>query len=228
VRPVTLCEVKYLTEIRTGATLRAMTSPRPLSSRQPPEPPALHARAMDNLEFIRDTMERAGSFTAVSGWGMVAVGVSAAVAAVVAAQTTSREAWLAVWIIAAVISLGISGWAIARKARAAKMPLVSGPAKKFALSFAPPIIVGAVLTLVLYRAGFTAVLPGLWLMLYGTAVIAGGAFSVPVVPVMGLCFMLAGVIALLTPAPWSDITLGASFAVFHIAFGVPIARRHGG
>jgi len=205
-----------------------MTSPRPLASRQPPEPPALHARAMDNLEFIRDTMERAGSFTAVSGWGMVAVGVSAALAAVIASQTASREAWLGVWLIAAVVSLAISGSAIARKARAAKMPLLSGPAKKFALSFSPPIIVGAVLTVVLFRAGFTAVLPGLWLMLYGTAVIAGGAFSVPVVPVMGLAFMLTGIIALLTPPLWSDIILGASFAVFHIAFGVPIARRHGG
>jgi hypothetical protein len=173
-------------------------------------------------------MERAGSFTAVSGWGMVAVGVSAAIASVVAAQTQTRAAWLAVWIIEAALSLAISGWAISRKARAAKMPLVSGPAKKFALSFAPPLVVGAVLTFVLFRAGFTAVLPGLWLMLYGTGVITGGAFSVPVVPVMGLCFLLTGIIALLTPPQWSDIILGASFAVYHMAFGVPIARRHGG
>ena len=56
------------------------------------------------------------------------------------------------------------------------------------------------MTVVLYQAGLTYALPGMWLMLYGTAVIAGGAFSVEIVPVMGFCFMLAGVLALFTPS----------------------------
>ena len=205
-----------------------MASARPLPSRPSAEAPALHARAMDNLEFIRDTMERAGAFTAVSGWGMVGVGVSAIAAAAVAATRSSPLAWLAVWLGEALLSVLISGWAISRKARLARMPLLSGPGRKFAMSFVPPIIVGAVLTAVLYHSALIVLLPGLWLMLYGTGVITGGAFSVRIVPVMGLCFLIAGIFAVLLPIAWSDIIMAITFGGLHIAFGIPIARRHGG
>jgi hypothetical protein len=183
---------------------------------------------MDNLEFIRDTMERAGAFTAVSGWGMVGVGASAIAAAALAATQPTPLAWLAVWLGEALLSVLISGWAISRKARLARMPLLSGPGRKFAMSFVPPIIVGAVLTAVLYHTALIILLPGLWLMLYGTGVITGGAFSVRIVPVMGLCFLIAGIIAVLLPVAWSDIIMAITFGGLHIAFGIPIARRHGG
>lgn len=205
-----------------------MASGRPLPAHPSGEPPALHARAMDNLQFIRETMERAGAFTAVSGWGMVAVGISAIGAAAVAAQRPSPTTWLAVWLGEALLSLLISAWAISRKARAARIPLLSGPGRKFAMSFAPPIAVGAVLTGVIYQAGLIDVLPGLWLMLYGTGVITGGAFSVRIVPVMGICFLVAGVVAVMMPLPWSNAVLGLTFGGLHVAFGIPIARRHGG
>jgi hypothetical protein len=205
-----------------------MATARSLSPRPSAEPPTLHARAMDNLEFIRETMERAGAFTAVSGWGMVAVGVSAIGAAAFAATRASPTAWLAVWLGEALLSLAISGWAITRKARLAKIPLVSGPGRKFAMSFVPPLVVGAVLTAVLYEMALIAVLPGLWLMLYGTGVITGGAFSVRIVPVMGFFFLLAGIVAIVLPIAWSDPILALTFGGLHIAFGIPIARRHGG
>ena len=205
-----------------------MATVRRLNSEPSPEPPALHARAMDNLAFIRETMENAGSFTAVSGWGMVAMGVAALVAAAVAASRQTPLDWLAVWLSAAVISLVLSSWAIGRKAARARMPLFAGPGRKFVLSFTPSVVVGAVLTAVLFRDGFVAVLPGLWLMLYGTGVVASGAFSVRIVPVMGLCFILSGIAALVTPPTWDDAILALAFGGLHIGFGVAIARRHGG
>src|SRR6266540_642162 len=205
-----------------------MTSVTPLRRPQPVEPPALHARAMDNLAFIRDTMEAAGSFTAVSGWGMVAVGVLATAAAVLAMLEPSVQRSLLIWLIAAGIAPVVNLWAIVRKARAAKMPLLSGPARKFVLSFSPPMIVGALITVFLYRAGFTSAIPAMWLLLYGTAVVAGGAFSVRIVPIMGFCFMVIGTVALFSPASWNDALMGIAFGGLHIAFGVPIARRHGG
>jgi hypothetical protein len=193
-----------------------------------PPPPALHDRAIDNLKFIRETMERASSFTAVPGWGGVLMGVTALCAAVVAAQQTSRNLWLATWVVEAMLALIIGGWAMDRKARRVQTPLLSGPGRKFALSYAPPILVGMLLTIVLLRAEMVNALPGTWLLLYGTGVVTGGAFSVKIVPVMGLCFMLLGSVALFAPMAWGDYLMAAGFGGLHITFGIIIARRHGG
>jgi hypothetical protein len=183
---------------------------------------------MDNLAFIRDTMEAAGAFTAVSGWGMVAVGIIATIAAAISSAQDSALRSLYVWLAAAVLAPIVMLWAIVRKARRAHVPLLSGPGRKFVLSFSPPMLVGALLTIVLYRAGLVATIPGMWLLLYGTAVVAGGAFSVKVVPVMGFCFMLAGTLAVFTPQSWNDWIMAAAFGGLHIGFGIPVAWRHGG
>src|SRR3954463_3767449 len=205
-----------------------MASVTPLHKAPTPEPPALHVRAMDNLAFIRDTMEAAGAFTAVSGWGRVAVGVIANVSAMIASAHQTVLQTLNVCLAAAILAPTVMLWAIVRKARRAHMPLLSGPGRKFVLSFSPPMFVGAILTIVLYRAGIVAAIPGMWMLLYGTAVVAGGAFSVKIVPVMGICFMLVGIVAVFSPITWNDWLMGAAFGGLHIAFGIPIARRHGG
>lgn len=206
-----------------------MPAPRPARSTTPePPPPALGDRALDNLRFIRATMERAGAFTAVPGWGQVAVGGTALGAAVLAARQPSVEVWLAVWVAEAVLALGVGGYALVRKARAAHDPLLSGPGRRFGLSFLPPIVVGGLLTAALYRAGLAHALPGTWLLLYGTGVITGGAFSVRIVPLMGLCFTLLGAVTLFAPPAWGNWCLAAGFGGLHIVFGILIARRHGG
>ncbi|MGH7568085.1 MAG: hypothetical protein ACREL9_03805 [Gemmatimonadales bacterium] len=194
-----------------------MTAPRPL-----------HDRALDNLRYIRDTMERAGSFTAVPGWGQVGVGVTALAAALIAARQPTPELWLVTWLTEAIVAVVIGGWALARKAHAVNDPILSGPGRRFGLSFLPPMVVGGLLTVALYRAGQPHALPGTWLLLYGTGVVTGGAFSVRIVPVMGLCFLLLGAVALFGPAAWGTWCMAAGFGGLHVAFGTLIARRHGG
>jgi hypothetical protein len=193
------------------------------------QPPALHDRAMDNLRFIRETMERASAFTAVPGWGQVAIGVTALFAALVASQQRPSFAdWFGVWMVEAAVSAGIAGWTMYRKAHASDTSLLSRPGRKLIINLAPPMVVGALLTVVFYRAGLTAQLPGLWLLLYGTGVVTGGAFSVRPVPVMGLCFMFLGAGALFLPAAWGDALMAAGFGLLHIIFGLHIARNYGG
>ena len=204
-----------------------MTTVRQLRP-EPPELSSLHGRAMDNLAFIRNTMEAAGSFTAVSGWGMVAIGVLAIAVAIVASMQENATAALTIWIASAVLSPILMIWLMIQKSRKAKMPLLSGPGRKFVLSFSPSIFAGALLTFVMYRNGMLAAIPGMWLLLYGSAVVAGGAFSVRLIPVMGICFIAAGIAALFAPVAWHYAILGAAFGGLHIGFGIPIARSYGG
>ncbi|HET9799094.1 MAG TPA: hypothetical protein VFP90_13935 [Gemmatimonadaceae bacterium] len=195
---------------------------------RPPEPPEMQARAMDNLRFIRQTMEAAGTFTAVSGWGTVVIGASAIFAAMLAATTHSTARWLFIWVCEAALSVAISVYTMALKARAAKLPLWSEPARKILFSFAPPMAGGALLTLVLVAHGLVALLPGVWMLLYGIGVVAAGTFSVRIVPVMGMAFMAVGAVALFAPAVWATPAMAAGFGGLHLFFGILIARRHGG
>lgn len=183
---------------------------------------------MENLQFIRRTMEVSGSFTAVPGWGLVAVGVTAIGAAVMANQQTSVEKWLEVWLGEAIIGLAIALWSMYAKATRTGVMLLAAPGRRFALGLAPPLICGVVLTPILYRADALAPLPAVWLLLYGTAVVTGGTFSIRIVPVMGACFMVLGLAALVTPAAWSLGWMLAGFAGLHIVFGYLIARKYGG
>jgi hypothetical protein len=204
-----------------------MASIRPIRPHSK-DPADLEAHAMDNLRFIRETMEGASSFTAVSGWGGMLMGVTALVAAFAASLQPSAILWLAVWIVEAAVSCLIGAVAMFEKARKADTPLFSQPGRKFALSLAPPLVAGALLTLVLFRAGAVAVLPGLWLLLYGAGVMTAGAFSVRVVPAMGVAFMVLGAAALVSPAAWGDIYMAAGFGGLHLIFGAIIAWRYGG
>jgi hypothetical protein len=192
------------------------------------DPVALDDHARDNIRFIRETMERATSFTAVPGWGGIAMGVTAIGAAVIASRQTSSLTWLLTWICEAAMAIAIAVWTTYTKAREAGTALLSGPGRRFVYSFAPPLLVGVLLTLLLARIGSLEAAPGVWLLLYGTAVVTGGAFSIRIVPLMGLCFMVLGAVALFCPSSWGNALLGAGFGGLHIIFGAVIARKYGG
>jgi hypothetical protein len=204
-----------------------MSQPEPYS-RRPRQPVALDDRARDNLRFIRETMERAGSFTAVPGWGGVAIGITALGAATIASRETVPNSWLLIWLGEAAVALAIATWTTTTKAREAQTSLFTGPARRFVYSLAPPLFVGALLTALLVRIGFTGAIPGVWLLLYGTGVVTGGAFSIRIVPLMGLCFIVLGAVALFCPWSWGNVFLAVGFGGFHILFGAVIARRYGG
>ena len=192
------------------------------------QPINLGDRAIDNLQFIRETMERSTSFTAVPGYGGMLMGVTALVATYIAAQQIYLRDWLVTWLVEAGLAFAIGLLAMWQKSRIVESSLLSTPSKKFALSFAPPLIAGIAITLGLWRYEHYEMMTPVWMLCYGAAVVCGGAFSVRVVPVMGWSFIALGAACFALPATYGNWLMAASFGVLHIIFGAVIARRYGG
>lgn len=188
----------------------------------------IHDRALHDLSYIRSAMERAGAFTAVPGWGGVLMGALAIAGAAAARSQETALSWLGTWLGTAVLSATVGIVAMSRKARRAGQSLRSAAGRKFVMGFTAPMFAGVVLTLRLASVGMNHMLPGIWLLLYGTAVLTAGAASVGVVRVMGAALMAMGSLALLAPPTWGDIWMAAGFGGVQIVFGFYIARRHGG
>ena len=193
-----------------------------------PPPRPLPMRAADDLRYIREAIERAAEFTSISGWGQVAVGLTALVAAAVAPRDLASDRWVMVWLGEALLAIAISVWTSVLKSQRLEVPLFGATGRRFMLAFATPAAAGAVLTAALILSHANALLPGTWLLLYGAAVAGGGAFSVGSVPAMGAAFMVLGTVTMFAPAAWANLLLGSGFGLLHIGFGAWIARRHGG
>lgn len=184
--------------------------------------------AAENLRFIRETMEKSATFTAVPGWETVVVGCSALVVSAIAARQADPAIWLTIWLVEACFAVGLGGWATVRKAHAEGIPIFSGPGRKYTLGLLPPMVAAALITIALYRAGACGMLPGVWLLLSGAGIVSGGAASIRAVPVMGLCLMAVGAVGLLAPVGRGDLFMAIGFGGIFILFGIFIARNHGG
>jgi hypothetical protein len=191
-------------------------------------PARLSDRAIDNLQFIRETMERSTAFTAVPGYGGILMGATALASAYMANNRPAAGDWLSVWLVEGFLAFAIGLLAMWQKSKIAKTSLLSAPARKFAMSFLPPLLCGAVITLGLWRLGYFEAMIPVWILLYGAAVVCGGAFSVRAVPIMGWCFIALGAIAFFLPAGFGNLMMALSFGVLHVIYGIIIARKYGG
>lgn len=193
----------------------------------PARPVSLNQRAEDNLRFIRDTMEGASVFTGVSGLGYLGAGLTALLAAWLAAQQTTDAAWLLVWMVELVIATVLAFSLLVRKTARQGKSVFSASGRKLLLAFLPTMTVGGLLTLSYFLQGRVGLLPGIWLGLYGAAVMTAGVWSVRVIPVMGALFLALAMWVLFTPVP-ADLMLAVGFGGLHIVFGIWIWRYHGG
>ena len=195
---------------------------------EPNQPINIGDRAIDNLKFIRETMERSAIFTSVPGYGGIFMGATAVAAAAIANFQPFIRDWLTVWLIEAFLAAGIGFFAMWQKSKITNTSLLSVPARKFAMSFLPPILCAIFITFGLWRFGHFEVMIPIWILLYGAAVVCGGANSVKIVPIAGWCFVALGAIAFFLPTALGNVMMGASFGVLHIVFGAIVAWKYGG
>lgn len=199
-----------------------------MSSSPPP------SDALESLAVIRETLERTAQFTALPGRGIMLVGATALVTSVLAARYSHWiSRWMAIWIAEAFVAASIAVIAGYRKANRLGLPLWTGPGRRMIVALAPPFAAGAALTLALYLNNYqfrlATMVPGTWLLLYGVALMAAGAHSVPPIPVMGAAFLVLGAVVLVANAPFlMNSAMAVGFGGLHLGFGWYIARRHGG
>lgn len=191
--------------------------------------PALPRRAADDLRFIREAMERSSSFT-VPGRAGLLMGAIGCAGAIVASGPgrASATAWLSAWFSAATLACLTGTAALYLRARAAGTPMLRGAGARFFRGLCPPLAAGALITVALVRAGAVQALPSAWLLCYGTALLAAGVHSIPVVRAMGASFLAVGAAAALAPAGSGDLFMALGFGGLHAGFGFWILRRHGG
>ena len=232
-----LCKAKYLTLFESSLILTScpFDTPNPRPTSATPErdgssaPLALHHRAQADLAFVRDTVARAAYFSAVPGVAGICMGATALVAALIASRQPDQTRWLAVWMIEAVLAAIIGATGIIRKAHRRRVPLGAAPALRFAFGLVPPLLAGGALTVASVQVNAWSLLPPIWMMCYGIAILAAGAVSqARAVPLLGAMFTVAGVACIALPTAWADANLALSFGLGHIIAGAHIARRHGG
>lgn len=191
-------------------------------------PVDIRSHALENLRFIRSTIESATAFTAVPGRGGIVMGLLALAAALLATRPAFAPSWLTIWISTGLVAAVVGLTTMWRKSASQGERLFGRVGRRFFLGLTPPILAAAALTPFLARLGSSSVVAGCWLLLYGAAVIAAGMYSIRLVPVMGALFMLLGGICLASPPQWASLYLGLGFGGVHIVFGTVIARRYGG
>ena len=199
----------------------------PASRMRSSKPVALDSHALGTLNYIRASIEAAGAF-AVPGTAGIAMGAVGLAAAAVASLPVLSGHWIGIWLAAGVLASGIGIVLIARQRTGHGLPLYRGPARRFVLCLCPALLAGAVLTGVLWRAGETRLIPGMWLLLYGSAVLSATLLTAPammrLIGVMGALFVLWGTVAFGLPARWHNLILAGGFGMLHLAFGLLIGR----
>jgi hypothetical protein len=197
-----------------------------VSNPRPDNTVALDSHALGTLNYIRASIESAGTF-AVPGIAGIAMGIVGVAATLVTSLPGLGSYWLQIWLLAA-IAASVTGVVLVARQQARGFILYRGPARKFVLSLCPSLLAGAVLTAVFWEGGLTSLIPGMWLLLYGCAVLSASlmtsAAMVRLVAIMGGLFVVYGLIAFQLPDRWHNYVLGLGFGALHLLFGILIGR----
>src|SRR5487761_606791 len=182
---------------------------------------AMDRHALGTLNYIRASIDAAGAL-AVPGTAGTAMGAVGLVAAGVASVPALSGHWLLIWLAAAAVGAGLGVILVARHRSGVGLPLYRGPARRFVLSLCPALLAGGVLTAVLLQVGEARLIPGVWLLLYGCAVLSATLMTAPammrLLGAMGALFVVCGAVAFEVSPRWHNVLLGGDYGLLHVVF----------
>jgi hypothetical protein len=187
----------------------------------------VESRALGTLAYIRSSIESSSSMD-VPGMAGIVMGVIGVFAAIVVSLPRWAPHWLGIWLLAAAGALVGGGALVARQVARRGHSRYWGPTRKFLLCLCPALLAGAVLTLVFETTGMTNAIPGMWLLLYGCAVLSASTVTTAgiarLICIMGALFVALGSMTFALPTTAHTAMLGLGFGVLHIIFGILIGR----
>ncbi|MCC2670432.1 MAG: hypothetical protein K0Q72_2903 [Armatimonadetes bacterium] len=176
--------------------------------------------AEQTLEVIRTLMERGTRYTNLSGHAGIAAGICALAGC--ALREWAHTPFLPTWMGVLLAACTACAFFTARMAASNGEPLWTRQARTAVAALLPSLVAALVLTAVLASNGQEAILPGVWMLLWGVGALAISFFTPRVMSALGLTFMGAGTVALLTPPARDVITMGVTFGVLHLIYGIAL------
>ena len=190
-------------------------------------PIPIESRAIGTLDFIRASIEASTSM-AVPGMAGILMGIIGLLATVVTSIPQAAAYWLQIWLAAAATAFALGGALMAREAALSGHARYLGPVRKFLLCLCPALLAGAVLTFVLWRSSAQALIPGMWLLLYGCAVLSASTVTIArtmrLICIMGSLFVVLGLLAFASRPSLHMLILGMGFGALHTIFGILIGQ----
>jgi hypothetical protein len=132
------------------------------------------------------------------------------------------------WLVIAVASVVVNAVLTVRLAARQQVALNRRPAQVAMFALTPCVVVATVLTLQFlleWQSREIRYIPPVWMMLYGTGVYTAGLFSIRAPRVLGLAFLLAGIVALFWFSTYGVISVAASFGLLHVVFGAYVLQK---
>ena len=180
---------------------------------------ALDTHALGTLQYIRASIDAAG-LLAVPGSAGIAMGAVGVLTALLVSLKPLAEHWLQIWLVAGLVAIAFGTALMVHQVLSRGTALYRGPLRKFLMCLCPPLLVGAVLTWQLWLRAEFALIPGIWLLMYGCAVMAASTLTRRALAVMGALLAVLGVIALQVPVSFQNAMLGLGFGGLHLLFGI--------
>jgi len=193
---------------------------------------SIRSEAEENLRVIRNLMEKATIYRAVSAPGAL-IGGTCSVALLVFALVPSRSVevvpFLGSWISVLAFTSLANFWLLHRDAARRGDAFIS-PGMRLALrAMLPALLGGGVCTFVQGEGGY-ALTASLWVLLYGISLLAAAHFAPKSINWLGRAFFVAGAALIASGAcifNWwrgADQTaiahgiMGATFGAFHLVY----------